>query len=149
MPFDDTLFLKTNVEVLSFFSDEQLRKVTAVLDRKTYNKGQTVIFQGEISQNFYVIRKGKVIVAAKVGKDRAELAELKPGDFFGEMSMLDATAVSATIKVSEDNTEILMIPHEPFQYLLKENPLLEKTLRDRIAARKQSKADAFTKKEGT
>lgn len=149
MPFDDTLFLKANVDVLSFFTDEQLRKVTAVLDRKTYNKGQTVIFQGEVSQNFYVVRKGKVMVAAKVGKDKAELAELKAGDFFGEMSLMDATAVTATIKAMDDNTEILMIPHESFQYLLKENPLLEKSLRDRIAARKQHKADAFTKKEGT
>jgi CRP-like cAMP-binding protein len=145
MPFDDTAFLKLSVDVLQFFTDDQLRKVTAVLDRQTYNKGQTVIFQGEVSRNFYVIRKGRVAVAAKSGKEKADLAELKPGDFFGEMSLLDATAVTATIKA----TEILMIPHEQFQYLLKENPLLEKTLRDKMAARKQSKADAFTKKEGT
>ncbi|HRY28691.1 MAG TPA: cyclic nucleotide-binding domain-containing protein [Elusimicrobiota bacterium] len=147
MPFDDTVFLKSKVDVLSFFTDEQLRRVTSVIDRKTYNKGQTVMFQGEVTNNFFVVKKGKVMVVAKVGKEkeRVELAELKAGDFFGEMSLLESTAATATIKSVEEGTEILMIPHDSFQYLLKENPLLEKTLRDRIAARKQQKSDASPK----
>jgi len=147
VPFDDTVFLKSKVDVLSFFTDEQLRRVTSVIDRKTYNKGQTVMFQGEVTNNFFVVKKGKVMVVAKVGKEkeRVELAELKAGDFFGEMSLLESTAATATIKSVEEGTEILMIPHDSFQYLLKENPLLEKTLRDRIAARKQQKSDASPK----
>ena len=136
MPFDDTLFLKANVDVLAFFSDEQIRRVTAVAERQTFNKGQTVLFKGEVANSFFVIRKGKVTVTGKSGP----LATLNPGDFFGEMSLLESTAATATIKASEDATEILMIPHEAFQYLLKENPLLESTLRQRISARKQANA---------
>jgi CRP-like cAMP-binding protein len=76
-----------------------------------------------------------------------ELAELKAGEFFGEVSLLESTSATATIKAVEDGTEILMIPHDSFQALLKEHPVLEKSLRDRIAERKKAKAAALPKKE--
>ncbi len=148
MPFDDTIFLKSKVDILSFFTDDQLRRITAVVDRKTFGKGQTVVFQGEVSNNFHIVRRGKVEVVAKAGKDKARLAELNPGDFFGEMSLLESTAATATIKAAEDDTEILMISHDSFHDLLRQFPVLEKALRDRIAERKKQKADALPKKEG-
>jgi CRP-like cAMP-binding protein len=148
VPFDDTLFLKQKVDILAFFSDDQLRRLTSIIERKNFNKGQTVMFQGEVSNNFHIIKRGKVVVLAKSGGNKAELAELKAGDFFGEMSLLESTAATATIKCSEDDTEILMVPHEAFHDLLKQNPLLETTLRDRILARKKARSESFGKTEG-
>ncbi len=145
MPFDDTVFLKKNVDVLSFFTDEQLRRITAVIDRRMYRKGQTVIFQGEVSNNFYVIKQGSVTVAAKSQGERVELAELKAGDFFGEMSLLESTSATATIKVLENDTEILTITHDVFQRMLGENPPLENLLRERINSRKKQREAAFEK----
>ncbi len=145
MPFDDTVFLKKNVDVLSFFTDEQLRKITNTVDRKLYNAGQTVVFQGEIGQNFYVIKKGKAQVTARSGKDKVELAELKAGDFFGEMSLLEEVPVSATVKAMEADTEILTIGHEIFQQMLKDNPPLELMLRQRINERRIRREQALKK----
>ncbi len=147
MPFDDTIFIRKNVDVLSFFTDEQLRKVAAVIERDNYRKGQTILFQGEVGQAFHIIKKGRVSVMAKPAKDRDPvlLAELKAGDFFGEMSLLEPTAATATIKALEDDTEILSIPHESFQLLLKQSPLLETALREKIAARKKQRDSAAPK----
>ncbi len=147
MPFDDTIFIKKNVDVLSFFSDELLRKVTSVIERNTYKKGQTILFQGEVGQAFYIVKKGQVAVTAKPAKDKepALLAELKAGDFFGEMSLLEPTAATATIKASLDETEILTIPHEAFQFLLKQSPLLEATLREKISTRRKQKEQSAPK----
>jgi ATP-binding cassette, subfamily B, bacterial len=145
MPFDDTVFLKKNVDILSFFTDEQLRRVTAVIDRKIYDAGQMVIFQGEIGHNFYVIKRGKVQVTARSGKDKVELAELKAGDFFGEISLLEEKPVSATVKVSEGGTEILTISHEIFQQMLKDNPPLELMIRQRINERRLRRDQALKK----
>ena len=145
MPFDDTLFLK-NVDVLSFFTEDQLQHVTAVIEHKTYNQGQTIMFQGELTNNFFVIKKGKAVVVSKTGKEKTQLAELKTGDFFGEMSLLESTSATATIKSSEDGTEVLMIPHEAFHFLLKTHPLLESTIRQRISTRKQQRLDNLAKK---
>jgi CRP-like cAMP-binding protein len=147
VPFDDTMFLKQNVDVLAFFTDDQLRRVTAVIDRKTFKAGQTVIFQGEVSNNFFVIKRGRVQVAARSGKEKMALAELKAGDFFGEISLLESTTATATIKALEDNTEILTISHDVFQTLLKQNPYLEARLRERIEARKKQKLDIMAKKD--
>ena len=145
MPFDDTVFLRKNVDILSFFTDEQLRKVTAVIDRKICDPGQLVIFQGEIGQNFYIVKRGKVQVTARSGKDKVELAELKDGDFFGEMSLLDEVPVSATVKVVEQDTEILTISHDVFQTMLKENPPLEMMIRQRINERRLRREQAMKK----
>jgi CRP-like cAMP-binding protein len=76
MPFDDTMFIKRNVNVLAFFTEEQLRRVTAEIERQICPKGQTVIFQGEISHNFHIIKRGRVQVFAKAGGERTLLAEL-------------------------------------------------------------------------
>src|SRR4051794_23189481 len=107
MPFDDTIFFKQNVDLMTFFgelTDEQLRMLTAVIERDTYSAGRTVLFQGEMTHNFYVIKRGKVLVSTKHPKesDKVVLAELKAGDFFGEISLLESTAATATIKVVED-----------------------------------------------
>ncbi|HNA59583.1 MAG TPA: cyclic nucleotide-binding domain-containing protein [Elusimicrobiota bacterium] len=147
MPFDDTMFLKRHVDILSFFTDDQLRRVTAEIDRQTYNKGQTVVFQGEISHNFHIIKRGKMQVFSKSGGDRALVAELGPGDFFGEMSLLDSTTASATIRAAEDGSEILMISHDTFKQLLREFPALELALRDKVAERQRQRHAALQAKK--
>jgi CRP-like cAMP-binding protein len=144
VPFDDTVFLKRNVDVLTFFTDEQLRHVTAVIERNIYPKNHTIVFKGEISDSFFIIKRGRVSVTSKIGG--SPTVELKAGDFFGEVSLLEASAATATIKTVEDDTEILTIPHESFQYLLKQSPLLESALRLRISDRR--KAEAASKAQG-
>ncbi len=137
------MFLKRNVDVMSFFTDEQLSALTAEIERHTYAKGQTVIFQGEISHNFHIVKQGKVQVYAKEGGDKALLGELNPGEFFGEMSLLDSTTASATIRAAEDNTEILMISHDNFKRMLRENPALEMALREKVAERQRQRHAAM------
>ncbi|HMX42823.1 MAG TPA: cyclic nucleotide-binding domain-containing protein, partial [Elusimicrobiota bacterium] len=127
--------------------DDQLRRVTAEIDRQTYNKGQTVVFQGEISHNFHIIKRGKMQVFSKSGSDRALVAELGPGDFFGEMSLLDSTTASATIRAAEDGSEILMISHDTFKQLLREFPALELALRDKVAERQRQRHAALQAKK--
>ena len=149
MPFDDTMFLRNNVDILGFFSDDQIRKITGTIDRQSYRKGASVILQGEISNNFYVIKKGAVEVWAKQGVERAMVGTLKAGDFFGEMSLLDSASAQATIKASIDDTEILMISHESFTMLFRENPALELSLRQKIQERQRQRATAMAaKKQG-
>ena len=142
MPNEDTIFLKTSVDVLSFFDPEQLRRVTPDIERKEYKKDETVIFKGQITDAFYIIKKGRVLVALKPKPGQAAAAagvELKAGDFFGEMSLLEDIAATASVKAAEDGVEILMIPHASFQKLIDMQPLLKKALLDKIAARRPPK----------
>src|SRR5687768_900200 len=107
MPNEDTFFLKTKVDILSFFDEEQLRKVTPDIERRTYRKGETILFRGEVGGGFYIIKKGRV-TAAMPPKGGAEVVyEFAAGDFFGEISLLEDAASVETIRAAEDGTEIL------------------------------------------
>ena len=102
-PFDETLFLKKSVEVLSFFNEDQLRQVTPDIERSTYNKGQSVLLRGEISSCFYILKKGKAEATYKA-KGQTKTVELMPGDFFGEISLVEDMPSDASIKAAEDET---------------------------------------------
>ncbi|MFC1679607.1 cyclic nucleotide-binding domain-containing protein, partial [Elusimicrobiota bacterium] len=102
MPHDDTIFLKGSVDVLSFFNEEQLRRVTPDIERATYKKGDLLMFKGEITSGFYIIKQGKVRVSTK-----EKNYDLARGDFFGEMSVLEDTAATESVRASEDDTEII------------------------------------------
>lgn len=134
--FGDTIFLKTQVDVLSFFNEEQLRRVTPDIERTAYNAGQVVMLKGEISSAFYILKKGKVVASGKTKEKGPFTIELKGGDFFGEISLIDNAVMDTTIKATEDGTEVLMIPSTSFHKLLEMQPLLKKTLLDKAAARK-------------
>ena len=66
MPFDDTLFIKRNVDILSFFTEGQIRAITQDADRQVFNKGQTVVFRGEINSNFNILKSGRAEVSVKL-----------------------------------------------------------------------------------
>ncbi|HOW28671.1 MAG TPA: cyclic nucleotide-binding domain-containing protein [Elusimicrobiota bacterium] len=139
MPFDDTLFLKKQVDIMAALDENQLRTMTPDIEHHTYKNGQTVLMKGEITDQFFIIKTGRVVVLATINKEKTQVAELKAGDFFGEISFLESTSATATIRSLEDNTEILVIPGPSFRKLMQLRPDLEKALRQKVADRKQQK----------
>jgi CRP/FNR family cyclic AMP-dependent transcriptional regulator len=81
-----------------------------------------VVAQDEPGDSLFVIAGGRVKVAM-FGENGRELtlAELKPGDFFGEMSLLDNRPRSANVVAMEDAT-LLVLSREAFVAHLKSNP---------------------------
>ena len=136
MPFEDTVFLK-NIDVLSFFNEEQLRRVTPDIERQSYAKGQTVILRGEVSSGFCIIKKGSAVATYKGPKGPVQ-RNLKAGDFFGEISLLEDAPSDTAIKAGEDDTVILTIPSAGFKTLREMAPILKKSLLDKVAASKKA-----------
>ncbi|MBT5867863.1 MAG: cyclic nucleotide-binding domain-containing protein [Nitrospinaceae bacterium] len=62
-----------------------------------YSDGDTIITEGIMSNNAYVILKGKVRVSKKVDKKIVSVGTLKEGDVFGEMGLISETVRSANI----------------------------------------------------
>jgi CRP-like cAMP-binding protein len=145
MPFDDTMFIKRNVDILSFFTEEQIRAITQDVDRQVFKKGQTVVFRGEINSNFNILKNGRAEVSVKNGGDTVILSTLGPGDFFGEMSLLESAPAGATIRAVEDDTVVLMIPLDTFRAFLRQNPSLDLALREKMAERRRQNAAATAK----
>ena len=134
VPFEDTVFLK-NIDVLSFFNEDQLRRVTPDIERQAYAKGHTLMLRGEISSGFCIIKKGSAVATYKT-KAGPVSVPLKAGDFFGEITLLQDAPSDTSIKAEEDDTVVLTIPPESFRKLLEMQPILKKTLLDKVAARR-------------
>ncbi len=136
-PFDDTVFLKKSVEVLSFFNEEQLRRVTPDIERASYKAGQTVLLRGEVTSAFYIVKSGQVRASYKTKEGPVSL-DLKAGDFFGEISLLEDMPNDAAVKALDEDTVVLTIPSGSFRKLLEMQPLLKNGLLAKVAERRKS-----------
>jgi CRP/FNR family transcriptional regulator/CRP/FNR family cyclic AMP-dependent transcriptional regulator len=105
------------VPLFSGLNDDELRRV-AELSRIAEAPAGTVVTQiGEPGDSFFIIIDGAVTVRTPVGAG----IQLQPGDFFGEMSLLDGEPRSATIVASTD-LRLLIVDRSHFWRLLDETP---------------------------
>ena len=77
---------------------------TAASTTKSYPRGP-IFWEGDKADSMYVIRSGKVKVTKRVRGIMVKLAELGPGDYFGEMALLDGVARSASA-LAETHVEV-------------------------------------------
>jgi len=90
---------------------------------RSYRKSEIIFEEGSTGNEMYLIHSGKVLLSVK--KDKAEetkLAILKPGDFFGEMALVDDCYRSATASVIEDNTKLIALDKAKFLYIVQQQP---------------------------
>jgi CRP-like cAMP-binding protein len=84
--------------------------------------GEVFITEGKNSDGLYVVLHGQVRVVKKNDEGmQFELARLKEGDLFGEMSLLTRQPATATVTAT-GNTIVLKLPRENFQELILTHP---------------------------
>jgi len=88
---------------------------------KLYEPGQVIISEFEPGDCFYLIQSGNVQLVKCVNGAKKNLDILKPGEFFGEMAILDNSPRSATC-VAIGNVECLEFNKANFQVLITGNP---------------------------
>ncbi len=111
-----------SIPLFSSVSDEDLEAVAALLIERRFPKHKTIVEEGLPGDYMYVIREGEVKVTKLSGDGREKILELMgPGDFFGEMSLLDGAVRSASVK-SLTETRILALSRNDFLKELRRNP---------------------------
>ena len=111
------------VPLFSGFNEDELRRV-AELSRIVESPMGTVVTQiGEPGDSFFVIIDGMVAVRTPVGAG----SQLRPGDFFGEMSLVDGEPRSATIVATTD-LRLLIVDRFHFWRLVEETPDLTRRI---------------------
>ena len=88
---------------------------------KTYEPGEVIIAEYEPGDSFYLIQSGRVQLVKCVNGSKKNLDVLKPGEFFGEMAILDNSARSATC-MAAGNVKCLEFNKENFELLITGNP---------------------------
>jgi CRP/FNR family transcriptional regulator, cyclic AMP receptor protein len=84
--------------------DKKHKQNPKVLNREVFYRGDNIIDQGDEGFRAYYIEKGRVEVLAKREGHELKIAELGPGDIFGEMSLINNEPRSATVRAMEDVT---------------------------------------------
>jgi CRP-like cAMP-binding protein len=119
---EETLELLRRVPLFMTLAPEELDQVAHVAVPRHFAASQVVFREGDASDTCYVIREGHVrAVRAHPDGRTITLAQFGPGDFFGELAMLDEERRSATIETLEQ-TEALAILGSDMRRLLREHP---------------------------
>jgi len=107
-----------NVAFLKKLPRRDLERVLRISKVRQYPKGDMIFRQEESGNYLFVVLSGLVkIFVASAGKRRKTLALLKPGDFFGEMALLDGKVRSANAMALKPS-RVLAIHKKDFKRLL-------------------------------
>lgn len=107
---EDNVELLRRVPLFSELSEPELERIAQVAVPRSYPKGVRVFHEGDRSDACYVVRSGDLRVTREHSDGRAiALATLGPGDFFGELAMLDGEARSASVETLSD-ADLLALP---------------------------------------
>jgi CRP/FNR family transcriptional regulator, cyclic AMP receptor protein len=118
------------VPLFSGMTDRALDAIADLASEATFEVDDELVRQGEPGDSFLILRSG----SAQVVKDGQAIRELGPGDFLGEISLIDGGPRTATVKASEP-ISALVIGREDFGTLLERHPAVRLELLMALTAR--------------
>jgi CRP-like cAMP-binding protein len=140
---DEYLWLEKGLRSIGLFSALNLRNLASVLPYMrlyAHPRGAVLCREGEPGDRFFLIYKGRVDVRKERGifdGQPTKIAQLKPGEFLGEMALLFRQPRSATC-ITASEAMVFELRYDDFERLLKRHPPMLKTLR-RIAGARMRK----------
>lgn len=103
---------------------DELRTLKAMEQRRKFAPGEVIFKAGDPGDGFYLVDTGRVRIEATAGEEGARLlATIGPGDFFGEMAVLDDAPRSASAS-AEVATETIFLSRDELLRLLHQQPRL-------------------------
>lgn len=116
---------------------EGMAHLAAVATPVDFPPGHVIARQGDIGTGFFVVISGLV----RVIRDGGVVARLGPGEFFGELSVLDRLPRNATVSAQEP-TSCLALASWDFERILLEQPALTLAILRGVATRLRAATDS-------
>lgn len=116
---DPKLERLAKIPLFARLGHRELEHLATEVDEVSIGAGQTLLAEGQPTDAFYILTSGK----ARVTRAGKPLADLGPGDFFGEIGMLDNGPATATV-VAEGPGEAMVLSHVQFRDAIKGNDKL-------------------------
>jgi CRP-like cAMP-binding protein len=122
------------VPLFSGLSRAQLSRVADLAQEVSYGSGRMIVRTGTPGLAFYVIVEGQAkVIRGRISSAKGQ-ASLGPGDFFGEMALLDGGPRSASV-VAQTPMTTVRIERAPFRRMLKDEPDIALKLLEGMAVR--------------
>lgn len=118
------------VPLFAMCSKQELTMIARRGTHLEFDEGATIVRQGASGYEFCIIIDGK----AAVSRDGRDVATLGPGDFFGELALLDRAPRNATVTAAT-RLEAIIVSSREFRALLEEAPTLTYKLLAAMARR--------------
>jgi uncharacterized membrane protein len=122
MTLSDEAESLSRVQMFKRLTPEELEQLANLVDQVQYAAGQTIFNENDKGDALYVVDSGSVRIWVRDEDIKpVTLAELKAGDFFGELAVLDRGARSSNATAIED-TVLHRLSSDDFQRFLMERP---------------------------
>lgn len=116
-----SLVVLRNVPLFSGLEENELERLSRVAVRRRAGRGEQVVRSGESADALLILLTGRAKVTNFDEEGREIiLAWLGPGEFFGEMGLIDGSERSASV-IAVENCELLTIGKHEFQRCMQEN----------------------------
>lgn len=123
------------IDFLGALTDDELDRVESSARIEVFGGGEAIVTEGESGSTCYFLKSGRAEVYSRVqGGQESLVTTLKPGGFFGEMSLLTGEPRSATIRTTEESV-CIVIDSGVFHSIFREDPELSERLSELLSRR--------------
>jgi CRP/FNR family transcriptional regulator, cyclic AMP receptor protein len=120
-----------DVPIFSTLSKRELTEVAQQTDDLDVAEGKTLAREGDIGHEFFLIAEG----IAEVTRGGSRVAELGPGDFFGEMALLGEDRRTATVTATSP-MRVIVMTRQSFRTIDRTMPSVHAKIAEAIEARR-------------
>ncbi|PKN72734.1 MAG: histidine kinase [Candidatus Cloacimonetes bacterium HGW-Cloacimonetes-3] len=134
-----------NIGIFNGLSEDVVNSFAKDLERINVSQGDAIISEHSWGDNLFFVCKGKVEISKGLNNPEtpfAQLSILEPGEFFGEMGIINDEPRSASVIALED-VELLVIPREVFTRITFSYPIVMFNLMRTISGRLRETNERF------
>ncbi len=115
-------------ELLAGVNEEESRKFLSIARRRRFKKGEIVFHAGDPGDSLHLVEKGRFAVRAGTHMgDSTMLTVLGPGEFFGELALVDEDRRRASVSALEP-AETLCVFRQEFERLRSQHPSIDRVM---------------------
>jgi len=124
-----------NVDIFRELSDVEFEDLAAKTEYRFFGAGETIVTEHESGDELFVVITGQVSVKVKRSNGSLhEVANLKKGNFFGEMSLMTGESRQATVVATEES-KLIIVCAKFFKSILDRRPELAERISEILALR--------------
>ena len=118
------------IPLFAVLSAKDRARIVKYAKRRSYAAGETVVREGDPALHLFVLAAGH----ARVEREGVPIGRLEPGEFFGELGIIEEHGRTATV-IAEDDLTCYLLPAWEFRSLLREHPQMAIPMLESLIAR--------------
>jgi Fe-S-cluster-containing hydrogenase component 2/CRP-like cAMP-binding protein/thioredoxin reductase len=119
--------ITTERQILQIFGSglepSDIREVLVHAEVREYKPGETVVKEGDIGYDIYVVRTGSMTIEKNIGGKPVFLSYIPAGSYFGEMSLVEGGQRTATVRAAI-RSDVIRLNGDVFKDLIRRKPKL-------------------------